>query len=430
MPLKTLSWHKIGLPEGRAGTLPELQDYYGGAWPSLAKYFLPTQRLASTIECPKPGGPGCPRQVVIHSHNDIVAVCGNTPKECESVPLFRRDVIIHELKIEKLLSDLARLLQVKGAAPESIMPLTWNLGTYAALDWPAMPVYISLQSDSEDFQSVAITLLAQKEKPFILLVPSRNFCPVFLLETIQNAGAHLVGIDEIQSHQEIKDSAGLLGKHVYLEHARAEDDNYFRLEQDYWQIHFRGTPYSIKQSVGMRYITLLIERAYNDETEIHVVDLLYLVKGRPNEKNPELSRMTKEQLSEIGFDVTGLDVGLDVITPEGKERVKKLVQQLERQIEDAEEYGHTAEALRLREKKEALEDYIQKALGLGGRRRKVSDSNEKARKSVSKAIDNTLIRMGKNEEDQLAVYLDAHLDKGLFCSFRKDPNIFWKIMEK
>jgi len=93
-------------------------------------------------------------------------------------------------------------------------------------------------------------------------------------------------------------------------------------------------------------------------------------------------------------------------------------------------YGHTKEVLRLREVKETLEGHIKKAFGLSGRARKTSDPNENIRKAVSKAIGNALVRMGKNKEDELAVYLDDQLDKGLFCSFRKDPDIFWKIMKK
>ena len=174
MPFEILPWHKIGHPEGRAGTLPELQDYYGDAWPYLAKYFFPTQRLVSSISCSKPGGDACPMRVVVHRHNDIVAVCGNTPKECDPVTLTRRDVVIHELKIRALLSEFAKFLHVKGTNPESLLPLTWNLGLYLLPNHPAMNVYVSLQSDPNGLQSIAIQLIVQKEKPFILLVPSRN----------------------------------------------------------------------------------------------------------------------------------------------------------------------------------------------------------------------------------------------------------------
>jgi hypothetical protein len=433
MSLKMLPWNKLGLPDGRAGTLPSLLDFFRDAWPSLSKYFHPTQRLASSIDCPKPGGDGCPRQVVVHSHNDIVAVCGNSPKECDPIKIARRDIIIHELKVGMLLSDLAHFLHIKGAEPENILPLTWSLGSYTASARPTMAVYISLQPDAEGLQHIAITLLAQKAKPFILLTPSRNSCPVSLAETIQAAGAHLVGIDEFQGHQEPTGYAGLLGEFVISEHVESdpEKENYFRLGKGKWQICFRGKPWLPERNyLGIRYIAHLIQRAHNDEPEIHVAELFYLVKGRPAVKNTELSKLTKEQLSETGFDLADLGNGLDLLTPKGKQRAISQVQQLSKQIEEAKKYEHTEEAHRLREQKEALEDYIGKAHGLSGRTRKASDPNETMRKAVSKAIAYALGRMGKEEGDELAIYLDGHLEKGLFCSFRKDPRISWKIMEK
>jgi len=96
-----LPWHKLGLPAGHGGTLPGLKAYYGSDWDPLSKYFLPTKRLAASIDCPRPGGSGCPRKVVEHSFHDIVAVCGNSPKECEPLKISRQDLVIHELKIEK-----------------------------------------------------------------------------------------------------------------------------------------------------------------------------------------------------------------------------------------------------------------------------------------------------------------------------------------
>lgn len=172
----TLPWHKIGLPAGRGGTLPELKANYGDAWSTLTKYFLPTKRLAPTVACPKPGGEGCPRQVVEHSFNDIVGVCGNSPRECESVRLSRKDLIIYELKTERLLADLANFLQIKASSPRQCLPLTWELCTYAVPDQPYISVSVSLLADPDRLQIAAISLIAQKEKPFVLLIPSRVTC--------------------------------------------------------------------------------------------------------------------------------------------------------------------------------------------------------------------------------------------------------------
>jgi hypothetical protein len=207
-------------------------------------------------------------------------------------------------------------------------------------------------------------------------------------------------------------------------------DYCFELEKDYWRISFNSRVYTIKQSIGMQYITHLIQRAYDDEPEIHVFDLYYLVHKKPAIQDNTLSRMTREQLIELGLDVTDIGEGLDLMTPEGGKWAGDQIRELKSLMEKAEVEGNASEALQIRASKEALEDHVKKAFGLSGRVRKSSDPIDRVRKSVSKAIENTLVKIGKSKGDELAIYLDDHLNKGISCSFRKDPNITWKIMKK
>ncbi len=427
-----LPWHKLGPPAGRGGTLPDLKAYYGSDWNPLSKYFLPTRRLATSICCPNPGGYGCPRKIVEHSFHNIVAVCGNSPKECEPVTLTRQDLVIHELKIEKLLSDLSNILQIKGKAPVQFMPLTWELGTYSGQGRVHSSVYLSLSADPEKLQEAAISLIAQKETPLFLLVPSWDLCSVSLVNTAEKAGVLLISLDNLHDWQNTADGVDLLGKYVRPEQPRVEEENVFRLEKENWRVIFRGRAYTIRQSVGMQYITHLIQRAHNDEPEIHVSDLFYHVQKKPAVKETYLSNMSSEQVSELGLDVSGLGEGLDLMTPEGKQWAWSKIKELEALIEEVEETGNTREALKLRENKEALEEHIDKAHGLSGRARKSSDPNEKVRKSVSKAVGYVLNKLGRKDDppDEFALYLNDHLNTSFFCSFRKDPKISWKIIKK
>jgi len=207
------------------------------------------------------------------------------------------------------------------------------------------------------------------------------------------------------------------------------EDYCFELEKDYWRVSFNGRVYTIKQLKGMQYIIHLIQRAYDDEKEIHISDLYYLVQKRPAVQYTVLSRMTEEQISELGIEVSGLGEGLDLMTPEGKEWAIRKINELRIRIENAYEDGKDTKAQELRETKEALEDHMKKALGFSNRHRKSLDPNERIRKSVSKAISYALGKLGKNDDppDELALYLDGHLKISSFCSFRKDPKISWKI---
>jgi hypothetical protein len=137
--------------------------------------------------------------------------------------------------------------------------------------------------------------------------------------------------------------------------------------------------------------------------------------------------LTKEELEEMGLDVASLGDAGDIMTPEGKGWANNQLQEYAQRIEESESYGNVNETLRLRAIKEELGDYIRKAHGSFGRTRKASDANEKIRKTVTRSIDRVLEKMGKKDGDELAVYLDDHLKKGFFCSFREDKNINWQI---
>ena len=346
MLTKILPWHKIGLPESQAETLPELQEYYGDAWPTFAKYYLPTQRLISTISCPKLGGPGCPRQVIVHSYNDIVAVCGNSPKECESVEIFRRDAIIYELKVEKLLSDFAQLFNVKGTTPENIMPLTWNLGTYAADDLPGMSVYLSLQSDAQELQFVVITLLAQKEKPFILLVPSRNSCPVSILTTIDSAEVYLIALDEIIIEQNLLLSvSGSLSGFISAKPSavptktETKEQNIFRKEGQMWTLRYSGVAKHFNHSKGLLYISYLLGSPFQ---EFHVAEVVRAAE------NPE-----KEVLSFSSGEVS---------TKKTIANYRKRLSGIRAELSDAVEKGDPLLKKELLEEKDGLEKQLLQAV--------------------------------------------------------------------
>ena len=207
--------------------------------------------------------------------------------------------------------------------------------------------------------------------------------------------------------------------------------NYIRIGEGKWQIRFRGKDWFPERNyIGVKYIACLVERAYYDEPEIHVSDLVNLVKGNSLSSNKMEYRLTKEQFAEMGIDVVGMEKGLDIMTPEGRKFALDQVKQIAEQIIELEDLGLEKEALNLRNQKEGLEDHVKKSYGLFDEPRKTSDKGDTYRKRISKAVSNALKKMGIAEGDKLAVYLNDHLDMGFFCSFRKDSNITWEVIKK
>ena len=260
MPNRTLPWHKLGHPPGWRNTLPDLRQYFDLSWPLVAHYFLPTDHLATSIDCPSPGGPGCPRQVVERGFDDLIAVCGNSPIDCDPLPVARKDLILYELKIDALLADLSALLHVQSATYQKIGHLTWNLGSYTSPGRLALTVFVCLEGEFNELSLAGVPLLNRQEYPLVLLIPSRQGCAASLLLGMQASGISLVALDELAAELEYVMPAQFLAQYareISLPE-RDEPENSLQRKGDYWHIRFRGETYPIKQSIGMQYIAHLI----------------------------------------------------------------------------------------------------------------------------------------------------------------------------
>lgn len=429
MPVRSLPWSKFGVPVGEAGTLPSLVAHFGESWPMVAPYFRPTSRLAAAIDCPKPGGDGCPRRVVEHGFDDLVAVCGNSPQECPTIPVSRQDVLIHELRIDSLLSDLCRLLEVQGTGPEKILSLTWNMGRYVRPGRQSLPVWLCLESEVCWLQQAVMTLPDRQEVPALLMIASLQLCPPSLLLILQKQRVGLVPLDTLATDKDGSDPALFLAHYATDGRGKEATNSGYVLRRisDYWQIMFRGKSYSFKHSEGIGYIAQLLRRAYDDEDKIQASELFYLVHGYQSVQKTALTRLSTVELAEIGLEVTGLGDGLDIISPEGKQWIRAQREQLSQQMEEATECGDVEEASRCRRQKEELEEYLAKACGLMGRDRKVGDPVEKVRQLVSKNINNALAGMKKKGAKDLADYLRGRCKLGVQCSFVKDDACDWQV---
>ena len=78
----------------------------------------------------------------------------------------------------------------------------------------------------------------------------------------------------------------------------------------------------------------------------------------------------------------------------------------------------------LEEERDALQKELIAAFGLDGRVRKVSDPNEKARKTISKAIGRTFEHI-KTNDPNLWGHLQNALSLGTFPSYNPHPRVNW-----
>lgn len=190
----------------------------------------------------------------------------------------------------------------------------------------------------------------------------------------------------------------------------------FRRDGDYWTLSYVGTTSRLRDSKGLRFLAELLRRP---RREVHVLELDLAVSGVATEATPGLDAGSMKQL---GLRVsTGHDVE-PLLDAKARAAYRERLETLREELETAEELQNSDRATSIRGEIEALAEELAVGLGLGGRARKRSSAAELVRQNVSRAIKSAIDRI-RGENPQLALYLDATIKKGAFCSYNPDSRI-------
>ncbi len=110
---------------------------------------------------------------------------------------------------------------------------------------------------------------------------------------------------------------------------------------------------------------------------------------------------------------------------EALDEYRKRVDELRREIEQAEANNDIGRAGRLREEFDALVAEVSRATGLGGTSRKATDDRERARQAVSAAIRRALKAI-KAEHEPLWRHLRTGLKIGEVLCYEPDRPVPWQ----
>jgi hypothetical protein len=183
--------------------------------------------------------------------------------------------------------------------------------------------------------------------------------------------------------------------------------NSLQMSGDYWQICYENRSAIIDDSRGLRYIALLIQHTGENKGPLHASELVALARGAGNvlvelpSKDPVFDATAEHEITkrfeQIAFERNAACARGDY------DRVAVL---------DAEVDEITAEFERLK--------------GRGRKKAVFNTDGEKARKAVSKAIADTLAKLGSLPEmEPLAKHLTEGIRRGQWLSY--NGNIEWKI---
>ena len=196
------------------------------------------------------------------------------------------------------------------------------------------------------------------------------------------------------------------------------EESLFSRKGGYWTIGYQRHVAFLKATRGLHDLALLLR---NPGREFHVCELVGQPVGSP--------LVLGKGGSAAGAWQDGLlsDVG-PILDAQAKAEYKRRLDDLRRDLEEAERFNDTSRAERDREEVDALAEQLAAAVGLGGRNRRIGSEAERARSAVTKRIKSSIKRIGQ-AIPSLGGHLVTRVKTGYFCSYSPHPDrpVAWKF---
>jgi hypothetical protein len=187
------------------------------------------------------------------------------------------------------------------------------------------------------------------------------------------------------------------------EQARQADHITLRHEDDFWLVGFADAHTRVPDSLGLRYLDLLIRQPGRD---LAALDLVRLTAAAG-----PAAAAAEDGLHDASG--TGAD---EVLDQQARAAYRQRLTGLDEELAEAEAWHDTERASRLRAEKDFLVRELAAATGLGGRPRQLGSESERARLNVTRAIRTAIARIRDHAPDA-AVHLDVAVRTGSRCCY-------------
>jgi hypothetical protein len=194
-------------------------------------------------------------------------------------------------------------------------------------------------------------------------------------------------------------------------------DRTFQREGEYWTICYEGRVIRIRHAKGLAYIAHFLA---HPGREFHVNELVAFFNGvsagLANAKT--IDEFTRRDLGDVG-------PALDATS---KSSYRQRLRDLRAELDEAISIGDSGRAERAQEEIEFLSKELARAVGIGGRDRKINSDSERARLRVTNVVRLAMRKITK-EHPALGRYLAQSLHTGSLCSFEPDARFpgVWRI---
>ncbi len=224
--------------------------------------------------------------------------------------------------------------------------------------------------------------------------------PNATFETLEG-DAHVPWIGEVA---EVRDAvARFLGAETTPREDTTGAENELRRSGDVWTLTFGGRSAHFKHGRGLTDLAVLLT---SPGREVHVAELwsgAHAAEAIGSEADP-------------------------VLDEEALTSYKARLREVERAITDAEEAANAEAAEGHRQERDALAKELRAAVGLGGRKRRLGQPSERARKAVSARI-RASIKKVRELHPELGEHLETSITTGNFCIYAPSKEIEWRLEE-
>ena len=196
----------------------------------------------------------------------------------------------------------------------------------------------------------------------------------------------------------------------------------FQREGEFWTVAFDDSVVRLKDSKGLRQIALLLAQPGR---ELHATDLETLVSGPADGAASGPKHRVAHGELELRPDFG--DAG-ELLDAEARSAYKARLDELQEEIDEAEEFNDPERAEKARGEREFLIRELARAVGLGGRDRKAASHAERARLNATRAIRAAMTNLTR-EHPALGQHLAATIRTGRYCSYTPDPRspVDWQL---
>jgi len=176
-----------------------------------------------------------------------------------------------------------------------------------------------------------------------------------------------------------------------------------RHEDDFWLVGFADAVTRVPDSLGLRYLDLLVRQPGR---ELASLDLVRLAAA-----SGPAAAAAEDGLHDASG--TGAD---EVLDPQARAAYRQRLGALDEELAEAGAWHDTERASRLRAEKDFLVRELAAATGLGGRPRRLGAESERARLNVTRAIRSAIAKV-RDRAPAAAAHLDQAVRTGTRCSY-------------